>query len=439
MFVTRRSIPRRTFLRGVGAGVALPLVDAMVPALTQAAQTAASPRLRVGFVYIPHGVIMRQWTPAAAGSGFEFTPILKPLEPFRDSLVVVSNLTRAEAASNHAVSAACWLTGRPPKRTDGPDFRAGVSIDQVIAKQIGQQTTFPSLEVATEDFSGLVGACDPGYSCAYMNTLNWQTETTPLPMEINPRVVFERLFGGGGTADQRLARMRTDRSLLDFVADDLAHLQRELGSGDRKKLDDYLTNVREIERRIQRAEQTARTQADVPPAPVGVPESYVEHVSLLFDLLALALQTDQTRVFTFMMAREVSQRTYPEIGVTEPHHSISHHGNRPAAIEGHAKLNAYHLSMVAKFLEKLRATPDGDGSLLDHSLVLYGSGMSDGNGHTGSPLPHVLIGGASGRMKGNRHIVMPENTPMPNLLLAIAQKSGVEQERFGVSSGVVDI
>ena len=439
MFVTRRSIPRRTFLRGVGAGVALPLVDAMVPALTQAAQTAASPRLRVGFVYIPHGVIMREWTPAAAGSGFEFTPILKPLEPFRESLVVVSNLTRAEAASNHAVSAACWLTGRPPKRTDGPDFRAGVSIDQVIAKQIGQQTTFPSLEVATEDFSGLVGACDPGYSCAYMNTLNWQTETTPLPMEINPRVVFERLFGGGGTADQRLARMRTDRSLLDFVADDLAHLQRELGSGDRKKLDDYLTNVREIERRIQRAEQTARTQADVPPAPVGVPESYVEHVSLLFDLLALALQTDQTRVFTFMMAREVSQRTYPEIGVTEPHHSISHHGNRPAAIEGHAKLNAYHLSMVAKFLEKLRATPDGDGSLLDHSLVLYGSGMSDGNGHTGSPLPHVLIGGASGRMKGNRHIVMPENTPMPNLLLAIAQKSGVEQERFGVSSGVVDI
>ena len=439
MFVTRRSIPRRTFLRGVGVGVALPLVDAMVPALTQAAQTAASPRLRVGFVYIPHGVIMGQWTPAAAGSGFEFTPILKPLEPFRDSLVVVSNLTRAEAASNHAVSAACWLTGRPPKRTDGPDFRAGVSIDQVIAKQIGQDTTFPSLEVATEDFSGLVGACDPGYSCAYMNTLNWQTETTPLPMEINPRVVFERLFGGGGTADQRLARMRTDRSLLDFVADDLAHLQRELGRGDRKKLDDYLTNVREIERRIQRAEQTARTQADVPPAPVGVPESYVEHVSLLFDLLALALQTDQTRVFTFMMAREVSQRTYPEIGVTEPHHSISHHGNRPAAIEGHAKLNAYHLSMVAKFLEKLRATPDGDGSLLDHSLVLYGSGMSDGNGHTGSPLPHVLIGGASGRMKGNRHIVMPENTPMPNLLLAIAQKSGVEQERFGVSSGVVDI
>jgi hypothetical protein len=439
MFLTRRSIPRRTFVRGLGVGVALPLIDAMVPALTQAAQTAAKPQLRMGFVYIPHGVIMREWTPAAAGADFEFTPILKPLEPFRQSTVVVSNLTRADGASNHAVSAACWLTGTPPKRTDGPDFRAATSVDQLIAKQIGQDTTFPSIEVATEDFSGLVGACDPGYSCAYMNTLNWQTETTPLPMEINPRVVFERLFGGGGTADQRLARMRTDRSLLDFVADDLRVLQRDLGQGDKRKLDEYFANVREIERRIQRAEQMARAQPDVPAAPVGVPEAYVEHVGLLFDLLALALQTDQTRVFTFMMAREVSQRTYPEIGVTEPHHSISHHGNRPAAIAGHAKLNAYHLSMVAKFLDRLRSTPDGDGSLLDHSLILYGSGMSDGNGHTGSPLPHVMIGGASGRVRGNRHIVTPENTPMANLLLAIAQKAGVEQDRFGVSTRPVEI
>ena len=439
MFLPRRSIPRRTFVRGLGVGVALPLIDAMVPALTQAAQTVARPQLRMGFVYIPHGVIMREWTPAAAGADFEFTPILKPLEPFRQSTVVVSNLTRADVASNHAVSAACWLTGTPPKRTDGPDFRAATSVDQLIAKQIGQDTTFPSIEVATEDFSGLVGACDPGYSCAYMNTLNWQTETTPLPMEINPRVVFERLFGGGGTADQRLARMRTDRSLLDFVADDLRVLQRDLGQGDKRKLDEYFANVREIERRIQRAEQVARAQPDVPAAPVGVPEAYVEHVGLLFDLLALALQTDQTRVFTFMMAREVSQRTYPEIGVTEPNHSISHHGNRPAAIAGHAKLNAYHLSMVAKFLERLRTTPDGDGSLLDHSLILYGSGMSDGNGHTGSPLPHVMVGGAAGRVKGNRHIVTPENTPMANLLLALAQKAGVEQDRFGVSTRAVEI
>jgi hypothetical protein len=312
-----------------------------------------------------------------------------------------------------------------------------VSLDQVIAKQIGQETTFPSLEVATEDFSGLVGACDPGYSCAYMNTLNWQTETTPLPMEINPRVVFERLFGIGGSTGDRLSRMRTDRSLLDFVADDLKTLEGGLATGDRRKLDEYLGNVREIERRIQRAEQQAHALPDVPNAPVGVPEAYVEHVALLFDLLALAFQSDQTRVFTFMMAREVSQRTYPEIGVTEPHHSISHHGNRPAAIAGHAKLNAYHVSMFAKFVERLRSMPDGDGSLLDHSMLLYGSGMSDGNGHTGSPLPHVLVGGGTGRIAGNRHIIEPEGTPMANLLLAIAQKSGVERDRFGVSKGAV--
>jgi hypothetical protein len=439
MFVSKRSIPRRHILKGIGATLSLPLLDAMVPALTAAAQTAARPQLRAGFVYIPHGVIMKEWTPASAGSGFEFTPILKPLEPFRDSVVVVSNLTRAEVNSNHAVSSGCWLTGVPPKRTDGPDFRAGVSVDQVIAKRIGQETTFPSLEIATEDFSGLVGACDPGYSCAYMNTLNWQTETTPLPMEINPRVVFERLFGAGSTADDRLARMRTDRSLLDFVAGDLEALQRDIGAGDRTKLTEYLDYVREIERRIQRAESQATINADVPSAPVGVPEAYIEHVALLFDLMALAFQTDQTRVFTFMMAREVSQRTYPEIDVTEPHHSISHHGNRPAAIAGHAKLNAYHMGMFARFVERLRTTPDGDGSLLDHSLLLYGSGMSDGNGHTGSPLPHVLVGGAAGRVKGNRHIVTPENTPMANLLLAIAQTCGLDADTFGVSKGVVEI
>jgi hypothetical protein len=435
----KRALPRRTFLRGVGAGLALPFLDAMVPAFANAAQSAASVHRRLGFVYIPHGVIMGQWTPATAGSNFELTPILKPLEPFRDSLVVVSNLTRAEVNSNHAVSSGCWLTGVPPKRTDGPDFRAGVSIDQVVAKQIGQDTTFPSLELATEDFSGLVGACDPGYSCAYMNTLNWQTPTTPLPMEINPRVVFERLFGGGGTADERLLRMRTDRSLLDFVADDLKQLGTGLGARDRARLDEYVGYVREVERRIQRAETQANARPDTPPAPVGVPEAYAEHVALMFDLLALAYQADLTRVFTFMMAREVSQRTYPEIGVTEPHHSISHHGNRPAAIEGHAKLNTYHVSMLAKFLERLQSTPDGDGSLLDHSVILYGSGMSDGNGHTGSPLPHVVVGKGAGRIKGNRHISAPEGTPMANLLLAISQKFGVEHDRFGVSRGAIDL
>jgi len=439
MFITQKALSRRTFLRGTGTVLALPLLDAMVPAARALAQTVAAPRRRLGFVYIPHGVIMSQWTPATVGAGIEFTPILKPLEPFRDSMVVVSNLTRAEANSNHAVSSACWLTGVSPKRTDGPDFRVGTSIDQVVASRIGQDTTFPSLELATEDFSGLVGACDPGYSCAYMNTLNWQSPTTPLPMEINPRVVFDRMFGGGGTASDRLARMRTDRSLLDFVAADLEDLESGLGAGDRRRLDEYLSHVREIERRIQRAELRANAQPDVPAAPVGVPDSFDEHVSLMFELAALAFQADLTRVFTFMMAREVSQRTYPELGVTEPHHSISHHGNRPAAISGHALVNTYHVQLFARFLERLRTMPDGDGSLLDHSLLVYGSGMSDGNGHTGSPLPHVVVGGAAGRFKGNRHVAAAPGTPMANLLLSVGQAFGVNETSFGISTGTVDL
>jgi hypothetical protein len=438
-FVSRRQMHRRTFLRGAGAALALPWLEAMTPPLMATARAAATAPKRIGFVYIPHGVIMNQWTPAATGAGFEFTPILKPLEPYRDDVIVVSNLVRAAAVDNHACSASAWLTGVAAKRTDGPDFRNGVSVDQVIARQIGQDTTFPSLELATEDFTGLVGACDPGYSCAYINTLNWQTDTTPLPMEINPRVVFERLFGSGRTTTDRAARMRTDRSLLDFVAADLAQVERGLGAADKARLGEYLGYVREIERRIQRSEKRAQDTPDVPTAPVGVPESYEDHVALMFDLLALAYQADLTRVFTFMMAREVSQRTYPDIGVTEPHHSISHHGNRPAAIAGHATLNAHHVGLFAKFVERLKTTREGDGSLLDHSLIVYGSGMSDGNGHTGSPLPHVLVGTAGGGITGNRHLMTPNGTPMANLLLTLAQINGVEQDRFGVSRGTVDL
>jgi len=438
MFVTKRSLARRTFLRGAGAALALPLLDAMVPALTPIVRTAAATQRRLGFVYVPHGVIMDQWTPKA-DAGLELTTILKPLEPFRNSLVVVSNLQRVEASSNHAVSSGCWLTGVSPKRTDGPDFQAGTSVDQLVAKQIGQDTPFPSLELATEDFTGLLGACDPGYSCAYMNTLNWQTPTTPLPMEINPRVVFERMFGGGRTADERLARMRTDRSILDFVKDDLRALESGLGTKDRLRLDEYTEHVREIERRIERSERQAHEQPDVPAEPVGVPESYEAHVALMFDLLAIAYQADLTRVFTFMMAREVSQRTYPNLGVTEPHHSISHHGNRPEAIAGHTKVNVYHMTLFANFIERLRATPDGDGNLLDHSLIVYGSGMSDGNGHTGGPLPMAVIGGGGGQLKGNRHIVLPAQTSQANLLLSVAQAFGVEDERFGRSTGTVDL
>jgi hypothetical protein len=422
----------------VGAALALPFLDAMAPALTAATAQAAT-RRRLGFVYVPNGIIMDQFTPATAGSDFEITTILKPLEPFRDQLVIVSNLSRAEVNNNHAVSSACWLTGVRPKRTDGPDFQVGQSLDQAVARQIGQDTTFPSLEVATEDFSGLQGACDPGYSCAYMNTLSWQSPTSPLPMEINPRVVFERLFGGGATAEERLARMSANRSILDFVAGELKDLSGGLGVRDKARLGEYLDHVREIERRIQRAEAQAETRPDVPPEPVGVPESYDEHVALMFDLLALSFQADLTRVFTFMMAREVSQRTYPALGVGEPHHAVSHHGNRQESILKHTKVNVYHIGLFARFIERLRSTPDGDGSLLDHSLILYGSGMSDGNGHTGGPLPLAMAGGASGRVRGNRHIRTAPNTPMANVLLSVSRKFDLAQEKFGISTGTVEL
>jgi hypothetical protein len=441
MIISKLSIPRRTALKGVGAALALPLLDAMVPAMTALAQTPAAPRRRFGCVYVPHGAIMDRWTPAQTGSGFELSAILQPLEPFRQQLVVVTNLTRPEAGvdTNHAGAPASWLAGLPPKRTAGPDFELGPTLDQVVAQRIGQETTFPSLELATEDFSGLIGDCAPGFSCAYMNTLSWRSETNPLPMEINPRVLFERLFGGGATTDERLARMRADRSLLDFVAGDLQRLQSGIGARDRARLADYLDHVREIERRIQRAEQQARSLPDVPGEPVGVPESFEEHTTLIFDLLAVALQADLTRVFTFMMARELSQRTYPALGVTEPHHSISHHGNRASAIEAHATVNTYHVTLFSKFVERLRATGDGDGSLLDHSLILYGSGMGNGNVHSADKLPTLLVGGAGGRIAGNRHIVERDLTPNANLLLSVAELFGVEATRFGVSTGRVSL
>jgi hypothetical protein len=440
MFIQKLALPRRTFLRGMGVALGLPLLEAMTPALTATVKTAARPVRRLGFVYVPNGVIMEQWTPAAAGAGFELTPILQPLAPVRASVVVVSNLARPEGEfdTNHAGASASFLAGVAPKRTEGPDFRVGTTIDQVVAKAIGQDTAFPSLEVATEDFTGLVGACAPGFSCAYVNTLNWQTPTTPLPMEINPRVVFERMFGRPGTPAERRARMRADRSILDFVGDDLADLEAGLGARDAARLAEYLDDVREIERRIQLAERQTLELA-VPDAPVGVPESFDEHAVLMFDLLTLAFQADLTRVFTFMLAREFSQRTYPQIGVTEPHHTVSHHGNNPARIADHAKVNTYHMGLFAKFVERLRGVPDGDGSLLDHAILVYGSGMSNGNGHTPYPLPTLVAGGGDGAVKGNRHIVAPEQSPNANLMLAVAQKFGVEIDRFGVSSGPVDL
>jgi len=438
MYASKKALPRRTFLRGVGATVALPLLDAMVPSFTALAQTPAVPRTRFGAVFIPNGAIMESWTPISGGTGLTLSPSLTPLEPFRDRLVVVSNLVRAATpGGDHAVSAAGWLTGVGAKRTEAEDILAGVTIDQVVARQIGQDTPFPSLELATEDFTGYIGACTTGYSCAYANTISWSSPTTPLPMEINPRVVFERLFGEPGTPAQRAARIGRERSILDFVTGETERLRQGLGARDRTRLDHYLDNVREIERRIERTEAHNSNRVLPTEAPVGVPESYDEHVGLLYDLLAVAYEAELTRVFTYMVARELSARTYPQAGVAEQHHQVSHHGNDPDKIAKVARINTYHSQLFAKFLEKLQATQDGDGSLLDHSLIFYGGGMGNPNVHAAGPLPMVAVGGGAGR--GDRHLQTAPDTPVGNLWLGVANRFGVSIDSFGVSSGRVEL
>ena len=439
MPISKKALSRRTVLRGMGTAVALPLLDAMVPALTPWAKAAAKPRTRFGAVYIPNGAIMQEFTPKTAGIGFEFTPILKPLEPFEDSLLVVTNLTRSHPGSqvgDHAVSAAGFLTGVWPKRTEAEDVQTNTTIDQIVAEQIGQDSPLPSLEVATEDFTGYVGGCSPGFSCAYLNTISWKTPSTPLPMETNPRAIFERIFGEAGTVEQRAARAGKERSILDSIGEETRALERGLGSRDRARLGDYLENIREIERRIQQAEAHGAISEGVPDAPIGVPDSFEEHVGLIFDLLAAAWQADVTRVFTFMMSRELSQRTYPQIGVTEQHHSVSHHLNKPDKMATVTKINTYYVRMYAKFLEKLRAIPDGDGSLLEHSLLIYGAGMANSNAHATDPLPLVAVGDVS---KGHRHEVLPVRTPVGNFWRNVAEKYGREMEHFGDSTGKTDV
>ena len=436
MFITRMSLPRRTFLRGMGVTMALPLLESMIPAMASA-KTAVHPRLKFGAVYIPHGAIMNQWTPKGTGSNFELSPILKPLEPFRDQLVVVSGMNGP--VGGHGVAAAVYLSGVAPKRTAGVDVLNNTTMDQVIAGQIGQETPLPSLELATEDFSGFIGACDTDYSCQYMNTLSWKTPTTPLPMEINPRVVFERLFGGTGSAGDRRAQMATDRSILDSVAEEATRLQQKVGARDRTRLSDYMDHVREIERRIQKAEQRTGEQMSTLTAPIGVPDSFEEHVALMFELLTIAFQADITRVFTFLMARELSHCTYPQIGITDPHHALSHHLLDPAKIAKLVTLNTYHYGLFAKFIDRLRTIPDGDGSVLDHSIILYGSGMSDANSHSNIALPYVVMAGKATQIKGNRHLAQPAGSPNANLLVNLAQKAGADVEKFGVSTGGVDL
>jgi hypothetical protein len=437
MFITKMSLPRRTFLRGMGVTLALPLLESMVPAFTALANTAANPQRRFGAIFVPLGERPGFWTPKTVGADFEFTPILKPLEPFRNHTTIVSEL--CDPLDGHATTVAAWLSGTIPKRTIAEDVHNGITIDQLIAKQIGQDTVFPSLELATEDFTGYIGGCDTQYACAYMNTLSWANPTTPLPMEINPRVTFERMFGRAGTASQRLAHMQRDRSILDSVKDDVKDLEGGLGPRDRSRLTDYLENVREIEQRIQKAEKQATTSVTVPDAPIGVPESFEEHVALQFDLLALAYEANITKVFTFMMSRDASQRVYPNLGFAEPHHSCSHHGNNPEKLANLVKLNTYHVSLFAKFVKKLESTPDGDGSLLDHSMILYGSGMSESDTHSRLNVPIAILGGGAGLLKGNRHIQAPKEAPLANLMLDFANKFGCEVDKFGISTGRVEI
>jgi hypothetical protein len=434
-FLKRNAISRRRVLRGIGTGLALPFLDAMLPAATALAQSAAVPPKRFGVVFVPHGERPGFWTPEKVGRDVELTTILEPLAAYRDEITVVSQL--ANPISGHGVSVASWLSGSIPKRTIAEDVQAGTTIDQLIARQIAQDTVFGSLQLATEDFTGYVGGCDPAYACVYLNTLSWSSPTTPLPMEINPRVMFERMFGRPGTAQQRLARMQTGRSILDSVQEDVAELSRDVGPRDRARLSDYLDNVRQTEKRIERAEQQSRIDLEIPDAPVGIPAAFAEHVDLQFELLALAYAADLTRVFTFMMSRDITQRVYPEIGISEPHHAMSHHSGNAEMKAQLVKLNVYHMTLFEKFLARLKAMPDGDGSLLDNSMLMFGSGMSESQNHERTDLPTLLVGGFNGR--GSRHIQTAEETPIANFLLSLGQYYGLEMDTLGISTGTVDL
>jgi hypothetical protein len=433
MFITKKHLSRRTFLRGAGVAVGLPLLDAMVPAWTALAQTAASPKPRMGFMYLPHGAIMEQWTPAAEGTGFELTPILKPLAPFRKQVTIVSGLENKPtiAPPVHALNPGTWLSCVTPRV--GQDPNGGVTVDQIAAAHIGQDTPLPSLEVATEGRGG-GGACDRNYGCSYGGTISFRTPTTPLPMEADPRKLFERLFGQGDTPQERKAIARQYSSLLDLVSQEAADLRRTLDAPDRARLGDYLESVREIERRVQKMEERDLTGLDLPDVPVGT--TFDQRLNLMFDMIALAYQANLTRVFSFMMAGEGSNVTYNHIGVADAFHPLSHHQNDKSRKERLVKIQTYHTQALAKFLAKLAAMPDGDGSMLDHSILLYGSNMSNSNAHDEFPLPTLVVGGGCGKMKGGQHLKYADRTPLANLLLTLLDRAGIPVEKVGNSSGV---
>ena len=439
-FLTKKHLSRRTMLRGLGTVLALPLLESMLPAMTAFAQSGAAPRSRFGAIYFPHGATMSRWTPVDEGKNFTFSEILKPLEPFRDHINVISNLTHplaygpGGATGNHNRSSSTYLSGAFAQSGATPTL--GVTMDQVAARALGQDTPLPSLELMIDEGSL---SCGEGLSCAYRNTISWQNETAPLLMQNNPQVVFEQLFGDGATPEQRDARRTQSLSLLDSVTDQISSLDRKLPSADRARLENFLTDVREIERRIEQAAARVTDDIAVPDKPAGVPDDVEEHIKLMYDLQVLAWQTEITRISTFLMATELSGRVYPGSGVRDGFHTLSHHSNNEDNKARFALINRYHVGLFGYFLDKLQKTPDGEGTLLDNSLVLYGSGMSDGNSHNHDPLPIVLAGKAAGTLEGNRHLNLPSGTPMSNLLLSMLGKLGVEQDSFGDSTGRVAI
>ncbi|MGH8150989.1 MAG: DUF1552 domain-containing protein [Steroidobacteraceae bacterium] len=440
MFITKKHLSRRTVLRGVGASVALPLLDAMVPAGTALAKTAAAPTMKMAFIYFPHGAIMLpdndQWTPQGVGREFALSRILKPLEPFKSQLIVVSHLGNkpAESAAVHAIVPGTWLSCVHPHNGQSPD--GGVTIDQMAAAHIGQDTPLPSLEVKTEGLGG-GGSCDRNFGCSYSGTIAFRTPTMPLPMERNPRIVYQRLFGRGDTAAQRKALAEQYDSILDMVSDDSATLRRSLGPADRQVLADYMESVREIERRMQKMEQHKAANFKLPAAPIGIPDAFPEEQGMIFDLIALAFQANLTHIATMMMAAEVSQMTYPFIGVPDAFHPVSHHQNDPVKIEKLVKIQTYHSGKLATFLKRLAATPDGDGSILDHSIIVYGSNMSNSNAHNQYPLPVAVLGGGCGKLKGGQHLVYPEHTPLSDLWLTLLDRAGVPVKQVGDSAGEI--
>ncbi len=439
--IFKKAIPRRTFLRGVGAAISLPFLDGMVPALAGPLATEATRPLRVGYIYVPNGIMRDQWLPATAGANFEMTPVLQQLAPFRDQLLVVSNLDGGpEEVGGHVGGSSMWLTGSIPKRSLN-DVHCGISMDQFIARELGKDVQLESLELCTENAAELAGQSAGGYNSAYTNTISWRSPTTPLPMEHRPRAVFERLFGDGDSAEPaaRLGQIRRRRSILDFVSLAVTRLLKGLDAGDRSKFNEFLDAIRDVEKRVQKAEQQGSVELPEMQRPTGIPP-YEEHVKLMFDLQLLAYQTDMTRVFTFMLSREYSELVYTNLGHAEPHHPITHHRGRTKFMKQAGEVNIFHAKLLADFLEKMRSTPDGDGSLLDHSMIVYGAGMGDGDIHSQLNMPIAVLGGASGKIKGGgRHIRSPEGTPFANLHVAMLNIAGIPTQTFGNSTGDLDL